>query len=376
MSKLISVGLVGLGKMGLSHLAIIKMHPRVRIAAVCDSADYLLDVIHKYSGVQIFKKYEDMLEKANLDAVIISTPSRLHAEMVRRALQLGLHVFCEKPFVLDPTEGADLVRVASEKNVVNQVGYHYRFVAAFQEAKKLLDHGAIGKVTHALAEAYGPVVLRTKGSTWRTRLSEGGGCLYDYAAHPINLLTWYFGAPEAVAGTVINKIFSAETDDEVYSTLYFPEALSAQLCVNWTDESCRKMTTKLTFWGTAGKIYADRQEIQVYLRQSAPLPPGYKHGWNVRYTTDLTDPVGYYLRGEEYSSQLDHFVNCIDNSNLSNSNSFRSALLTDQVIATMKAEERTGIRLSYNDVLGQKDSRRKRPWWSRWLPVRSTTTFS
>ncbi len=83
----------------------------------------------------------------------------------------------------------------SERGLVTQVGYHNRFVGAFREVKRLLDAGAIGTVTHVLAEAYGPVVLKAKGSTWRSRRAEGGGCLYDYAAHPLNLLTWYFGEP-------------------------------------------------------------------------------------------------------------------------------------------------------------------------------------
>ncbi len=64
----------------------------------------------------------------------------------------------------------------------------------------LLDAGAIGEVTHVLGEAYGPVVLKPKGGTWRSRAAEGGGCLYDYAAHPINLLNWYLGEPTGVGG--------------------------------------------------------------------------------------------------------------------------------------------------------------------------------
>ena len=143
--------MVGLGKMGLSHQAMINMHPNVNLAAVCDSAGFLLDVLNKYTGVRTFGNYEEMLDKAELDAVIISTPSRLHADMVRRALEHDLHVFCEKPFVLDSHQGAELVRLATERCLVNQVGYHCRFVAAFREAKQLLDAGAIGDVTHVLA---------------------------------------------------------------------------------------------------------------------------------------------------------------------------------------------------------------------------------
>jgi predicted dehydrogenase len=74
-----------------------------------------------------------------LDAIIIATPSSMHAKMVNAALAKGLHVFCEKPFCLDTAEGAAVTSTANAKGLVNQVGYHYRFVGAFQEVKRLLD---------------------------------------------------------------------------------------------------------------------------------------------------------------------------------------------------------------------------------------------
>src|SRR5690606_17870777 len=131
--RMIRVGVAGLGKMGLSQLAMIRPHPDVEVAGVCDTTGYVVDVLEKYTGVRAFSGFEAMLDAAALDAVLISTPSRFHAGMVRTALERGLHVFCEKPFVLDPVEGEELARVAESKGLVNQVGYHYRFVAAFQE---------------------------------------------------------------------------------------------------------------------------------------------------------------------------------------------------------------------------------------------------
>jgi predicted dehydrogenase len=358
--------------MGLSHQAMINVHPNVTVTGLCDSTGYLLDMLNKYTEVRTFSDYQRMLKEAELDAVIIATPSNLHVPMVRAALERGLHVFCEKPFVLDPREGEELIRLAAERKVVTQVGYHYRFVGAFQEVKRLLDENAIGKITHVMAEAYGPVVLRPKGSTWRTQRAAGGGCLYDYAAHPINLVNWYFGSPHAVGGTAVKSIFSRDTDDEAYGTLYFANGMSAQVCVNWSDESYRKMSAKLTIWGTEGKIYADRQEMQIYLRDTAKIPTGYRQGWNVRYTTDLTEPVWFYLRGEEYSAQLDYFVQCIRESRTENVNSFASAAVTDRVIAMMIADATTGSRPSTVTDHHRFPKGQTRPrWFRRWLPFLS-----
>jgi predicted dehydrogenase len=333
---------VGLGKMGLSHQAMFNAHPDVEVPAVCDASAYVVEMLARYTGVRGFTDYDRMLDDLPLDAVVIATPSRHHAPMVRGALLRGLHVFCEKPFVLDPGEGEALARLAQARGCVNQVGYHYRFVGAFREVRRLLAAGAIGPVAHAMAQAYGPVVLRPKGSTWRSRRTEGGGCLYDYAAHPIDLLNWYFGAPVAVGGTVLGSLFSSETEDTVSGTLYFPGSVAAQLSVDWSDESHRKMSTKLTIWGRDGLIEVDRQELRVFLRDGAAPPAGYTHGWNVRHTTDLTDPVWFYVRGEEYSAQVAHFVACALAGRTQTDSSFASAVRTDRVIEMLIADARRG----------------------------------
>lgn len=341
-SEMIRVAVVGLGKMGGSHLSIVNAHPLVKVAAVCDPTGYILDVLKKYTGLAVYSDYAEMLRTAELDAVIIATPSRFHAAMVEQALNAGLHVFCEKPFCLSADDSQRLSALAKSKKLMSQVGYHYRFVGAFQEMKRLLDAGAIGRVTHVLAEAYGPVVLKPKGSTWRSNRAEGGGCLYDYAAHPLNLLNWCFGAPNAVGGSVMNKVFSRDTDDEVYSTLYFDDGLTAQLSVNWSDESYRKMSTKITVWGTNGRLYADRQECQAYLRSTEAAPKGYNEGWNVRYTTELTDEVWFYVRGEEYSAQIDHFVQAIKTGAGQTLSDFESAGQTDRVLEMILADAERG----------------------------------
>lgn len=336
---MVRIAVVGLGKMGVSHLSILNAHPDVAVVAVCDPTGYILDVLKKYTGISGYTDFKKMLNAVALDAIVIATPSRLHAPLVREALERGLHVFCEKPFCLDAADSERLAALAASKRLVNQVGYHYRFVGAFQEVKRLLDAGAIGDVTHALAEAYGPVVLKPKGSTWRTKSAEGGGCLYDYAAHPLNLLNWYFGAPERVAGSVLKKVFSRDTDDEVYSTLMFDKGLAAQLSVSWSDESFRKMGTKITVRGTNGKITADRQECQVYLRGLEPPPAGYDIGWNVKYVTELTEEPWFYLRGEEYSMQIDYFVRCIEGMKVENTNSFAESARTDRSIQMIKDDD-------------------------------------
>ncbi len=328
---MINVALIGLGKMGISHFAILNAHKGVNLVAVCDSSKFVLDYANEATGVKTYSDYKKLLQKETLDAVVVATPSSSHAKIVKECLDLKLHIFCEKPFCLDPAVGRSLAEIAIKERLVNQVGYHYRFVGAFLEAKRLIEQGAIGTVHNIRAEAYGPVVLRPKGKSWRSNKNEGGGCLYDYACHAIDLMNFCVGKPEGIRASSLNSVFSNDVDDEVYALFEYEDGTTGQLLSNWSDESFRKMSTKVHVWGTNGRITADRQEVQMYLRQNTANLADYHNGWNVKYTTELTAPVEYYLRGEEYSRQIDYFVESILTNRIDGENTFRSAVDTDQI---------------------------------------------
>ncbi len=334
-APMIRVALVGLGKMGLSHLSIVNAHPDVEVVGVCDSTAYVLDVLDRHAGIRGYADYGRLLDEQRPGAVLIATPPRLHRAMAEAALERGVHVYCEKPFCMDAAEGLRLAELAERKGLVNQVGYHYRFVATFQEMKRLVQAGVLGTIHHLRAEANGPVVVRPRGGTWRGSKAEGGGCLYDYASHAIDLLNYLVGAPKAVTGTVLQQVFSRDVEDEVYSTFLYADGKTAHLAANWSDESCRKMSLRLSAWGSKGRICADRQEILVYLSEASPQAPGLAPGWSARSTTELTRPVWFYLRGEEYSSQIDQFIRSVKERSPGESCTFRAAAEVDGITAMM-----------------------------------------
>jgi scyllo-inositol 2-dehydrogenase (NADP+) len=174
------------------------------------------------------------------------------------------------------------------------VGYHYRFVGAFQEAARIVRSGALGTVHHVRAEAYGPVVLAGQGRHLALGQERRRRRLYDYACHAIDAVNFIAGAPASVSGVVRHGVFSRDVEDEVYCTLNYANGASGQLCVNWSDESFRKMSTKITVWGTNGRVTVDRQECQIYLREPHAALPGTPAGWTVRYTTELSEEVWFY----------------------------------------------------------------------------------
>jgi predicted dehydrogenase len=318
--------------MGISHYAILGAHPEVEVSAICDSASYLTSGLRKYTRVETFNDYRKMIDSARLDCVFVVTPSSSHYEIASYALERGLHVFVEKPLSLDVTESKRLAELAKEKGRANQVGYHNRFIGTFRETQRLVRAGAIGDVYHISGTAFGPVVIKPKsGNTWRARKSEGGGCLHDYASHVVDLMNFVVGPPAGVASAHLRRIFSKDVEDAAHALLHYPDGASGQLEVNWSDDSYRKMSTTITVYGTAGKIVADRQECRVYLRQGAEFET-YVAGWTVRNITELQPPVRYYLRGEEYSAQVDSFVAAVQASSAVHENSFASAYETDRVV--------------------------------------------
>ncbi|MEO1234169.1 MAG: Gfo/Idh/MocA family oxidoreductase [Myxococcota bacterium] len=335
----VRTGIVGLGKMGISHYAILNAHPDVDLVAITDTNPFLTTALKKHAKVEVFKDFKRMIDDKNLDAILIATPTKTHFEIARYALDRGLHTFLEKPFTLTLDEGRTLLDLASKKGVVNQVGFHNHFIGTFAEVRRLVKSGAIGDLYHVEGEAYGQVVTKPKASTWRSKKSEGGGCLHDYASHVVDLMNWVAGPPIKVLGAYLNSIFSEGVDDAVFATFDYGNGMSGQLTTNWSDTTYRKMTTRITVNGRKGKIVADRQEVRVFLTAGNAVD-GYDEGWTIKYITDLQPPVWYYLRGEEYSAQIDTFVSNIKSGNLEGENRFASAYQTDEVLEMIQKADR------------------------------------
>jgi predicted dehydrogenase len=327
---MIRAGIIGLGKMGLSHAAIVSPHPLAELIAVCDTSTLILDAFKKFSKVNVYTDYVKMIDSERLDCVVVATPTRFHYPVVKYALEKGIHTFCEKPFSLNIREGEELLSLANKKWLVNQVGYHNHFIGTFRELKRLVKSGILGDLVHFTGEAYGPVVTKEKGGTWRSEASEGGGCLFDYASHVINLIQGILGKPVKASGTVLKKIYSKGVEDAVYSILTLDTGLSGILSVNWSDETYRKMSTSITLQGKKGKIICDATEIKIYLKEQN-VKENLDKGWTMKYITDFAIPVDFYLRGEEYSAQIDNFIDCIINKKQTDINSFEQALYTDTV---------------------------------------------
>jgi predicted dehydrogenase len=332
---MIRVGIIGIGKMGISHLAILGAHPDVEVVGVCDTSKMMVEAIEKYSGFPCFTDHIKMLETAKPNAVFVAVPTKFHAKIVEDLIRRDIHVFTEKPFCLNPEEGIILVTMAKQKSLINQVGYHNKFVGTFQEVKKIIDSGCLGEIYHFHGQANGPVVVKAKQDTWRSKPEDGGGCLMDYASHVIDLVNYMLAPVISVKASILKSVFSKDVDDAVYAMLELSNKVTGLLTVNWSDDTIRKMSTSITINAKKGKLISDANELKVFFKDDN-CPEGYSKGWNIKYVTDLTKEVAFYLRGEEYSAQIDYFIKAVQGKVPNNINHFESAWLTDRAISLIR----------------------------------------
>ncbi len=329
---------VGFGRMGLTHYSILNSHPEVSFAAVCDSSPFMLKNAAKYMQVETFKDVDKMFQQVQPDFAIVATPTAMHAEVVTHAAACGAHVFVEKPFTLNPKQSLILLNCVEEKKLVHQVGYVMRFSDVFKKVKQLLDAGAMGELLTFRMDMNGPTVLHDAKKSWRSKGKQGGGCLYDFASHAIDLINYLIGPPDKIVGTVLQSIYSKDVEDAATSTFVYRSGLRGNLQVNWSDPSYRKPAYRFEVLGTKGKIVADLHAFKVYFRQT-PNESGFTKGWNHRYITDIVEPVRFYVRGFEFTRQLDYFIDCILKNRPCEVCSFKDAFETDKIIDRIRRND-------------------------------------
>ncbi|WP_423127243.1 Gfo/Idh/MocA family protein [Gaoshiqia sp. Z1-71] len=308
----IKIGIIGMGRMGITHYSIINTHPQVEVVSVADTSKMTLDLLVKYvPAVQVFKDYKDLIDLSRPDAVIVCTPPNLHFEVCNYACQHGIHVFAEKPFTTDAEQARELKEKFEAKGLVNQVGYVNRFNDVFMTVKKYITNGLVGKVVRFKSEMFSCTVTKKEETeSWRSYRENGGGAVYEIAAHAIDLVDYLFGSPDQITGTSMNQLYSKHVEDIVSSTFIYNNGCSGTLYVNWCDTSFRKPANKLEIFGEKGKILADQHGLKVFLNTD-DAATGYKKGWNSIYITDIFTPVPFYVRGNEFTRQLYHFADSI-----------------------------------------------------------------
>jgi predicted dehydrogenase len=191
------LGFLGVGWIGRNRLEVMAQSGLAEIAVICDtSPEILRQSLALAPTAKTVTSYDELL-RADIDGVIIATPSAKHAEQSLRALGRGLPVFCQKPLGRNTTETRSVVEAAKKANRLLGIDLAYRFTRAMQAIHSVISSGELGEIYAAnlvFHNAYGP------DKQWfYDRSLSGGGCVIDLGIHLIDAAFWMLGFP-AVLG--------------------------------------------------------------------------------------------------------------------------------------------------------------------------------
>lgn len=211
MSNQLRLGIVGVGRMGAFHARTVAPSPLIDLVAVADLDTAAATAIAEEIGAQP-TDFDALLAAQIVDAVLIATPTASHPALVRRAIDAGVDVLCEKPLSLDLGESRELAQYADKMGRLLQIGFWRRFSPPWATAKRLLDAGAIGR----------PLMIRL--SQWDADPppaefcdpAKSGGLAIDCGVHEYDLAEWFTeGRVQSVSSFPMPIVSSAlaETGD-------------------------------------------------------------------------------------------------------------------------------------------------------------------
>ncbi|MGB9692700.1 MAG: Gfo/Idh/MocA family protein [Candidatus Sumerlaeaceae bacterium] len=209
----IRLAVVGCGLMGQRHADIIRSTPGLRLTAVFDTDRARAE---KAAGnARIAGSYDDILSSGDVDGVVLALPSFLHVEYGIKAATARKHVILEKPISIDVESGEQLIAACKQAGVFCAVISQNRFSDGHAALHNALRRGDLGE----------PILVRGSvkwfrhdeyytQSDWRGRVQgEGGGVLMNQATHTLDLMLWFFGVPQVVAGLTSSTRAVLETED-------------------------------------------------------------------------------------------------------------------------------------------------------------------
>lgn len=345
--KKLKIGIIGAGRMGITHLSILGPNPNIKIKAISEPSKLIASLFDKYfSGFTVYSDYNEMLRKEELDGLLICTPPNLHKSICLNAIDKGINLFVEKPFTTSTTDASELAVLIKDKNLVGQVGYVNRFNDMFIKAKELLKNGVMGNIIRFRSEMFSFTISKPDdGEGWRGKIESGGGCLFEMGSHAIDLVNYLMGVPDKVSGSLLNKVYSKNVEDIVSSSFYYNKGIAGTLYVNWCDPTYRKPSNKIEIFGSEGKLLVSQHELKIFLKNENSKH-NLRKGWNTIYITDVFKNVPFYVRGNEFTSQLFYFVDNLIDKSKPNICSFADAVNTQRVIEEIRINAKSNMEKS------------------------------
>jgi predicted dehydrogenase len=227
----IKVGLAGLGYWG-PNLA-RNFDDLGELAWICDLNTDLLDRYSaRYPDARTSDRYDDLLEDDSVQAIVIATPVPTHADLARRALAAGKHVFVEKPPALSGAEADELVTLAEERDLVLLPGHLLLYHPAVAKLQELIDSGELGEILY---------IYGNRQNLGQIRKDENA--LWSLGVHDLSVILHLVGEEPSEVWARGESFIREGVEDVVFCYLRFPSGIVAHMHLSWLDpHKMRKMT--------------------------------------------------------------------------------------------------------------------------------------
>lgn len=262
-SKPIRTAVAGFGLSGsVFHAPFIASNPAYELAVISTS-----DVARKakanerYPQAKIVDTPQDILALADeLDLIVLGTPPATHFPLAKAALEAGLDVVVDKPFVVHSAQGEELIRLATKAGRVLTVYQNRRWDGDALTVKKLLDAGTLGTVTRFESgmERWAPEIAKA----WKAGATadDGGGVLFDLGAHVLDLAVRFFGPAEVTYAEITARRPQENADDDVFIALRHESGVVSHVTLNLSSHLHGPRFRVLGTKGAFVKFGVDPQE--------------------------------------------------------------------------------------------------------------------
>jgi myo-inositol 2-dehydrogenase/D-chiro-inositol 1-dehydrogenase len=191
----VRLGLLGAGRIGKVHAGAIASIPEAKLVAVADAFPEAAAGVAKDHGADV-RGIDDIMNAKDIDAVLITTPTDMHADMIEQAARAGKAIFCEKPVDLSVDRVRQCLATVVKEKAKLMVGFNRRFDPNFMEVRRQIDSGAIGKVEMVT------ITSRDPGPPPYDYITRSGGMFRDMTIHDFDMARFLLTEePETVMAT-------------------------------------------------------------------------------------------------------------------------------------------------------------------------------
>jgi predicted dehydrogenase len=208
----LKIALVGCGGIAAKHAHHLMTIPdQVEMVSFMDpSLDKAVQMAQKYGSrtSRVYTDYSEMIETGKPDAVVIAIPPFAHTDQVKIAAHRGIHIFIEKPVALTTEKAWEMVADVERAGIKTQVGFMYRFGAAVEKWKQLIESGKTGPIGLVTARYF----CNSLHSEWWRRRALSGGQIFEQAIHLVDLMR-YLAGEAATVYSLQNNVFHRHVPD-------------------------------------------------------------------------------------------------------------------------------------------------------------------